>query len=199
LTATSAEASRTAGAGALVGAELSSVTPLFIGADQLNSSTDEVVPGVVHLAVPFDTNWHLTVDGTSIEPRRAFGVTTGFDIETAGTAVLEYRTETIRPLLIALQVLMWALALFAATRVSIPFGRRGRRLVEDETLIDFDEALPTAVVAATIVDPGLDMSGEISRGDVDEPRWDVYEAPEDLPRIDVPDAEAHVDESEQAQ
>ena len=72
LTGTTAEASRTAGAGALVGAELSSASPVFLDADHQTTSIDDVVPGVIHLAVPFDENWSLTVDGQSIEPRRAF-------------------------------------------------------------------------------------------------------------------------------
>jgi hypothetical protein len=167
LTGTTAEASRTAGAGALVRADLSSASPVFLGADHQTTSIDNVVPGVIHLAVPFDENWSLTVDGQSIEPRRAFGVTTAFDIETAGTGELTYTTPSSRALLLALQVILWAIALFAATRVSLPLARRSGPLVEDETLIDLGEADIAADVSSSVgLDPGFDLAGAVARQDM---------------------------------
>ena len=67
LTGSTAAASLSAGPEALVRADLSAVTPLFVGATQLESATDDVVPGVVHLAVPFDDHWELTVNGEAID------------------------------------------------------------------------------------------------------------------------------------
>ena len=177
LTGSTAEASSTAGPGALVRADLTSVAPAFLGSDHLEVSTDEVVPGVVHLAVPFDENWTLTVDGESIAPRRAFGVTTAFDIEQPGTAVLEYSSPSSRSLLVLMQVGLWLAVVFLATRVSLPMSRRGGTVVTDETLIDLDDLddpgdpgdpgdlgdletqVPTPAAA-----PGLDLTGEIDLG-----------------------------------
>lgn len=178
LTGSTAEASRTAGAGALVSADLSSVSPVFLGADATESSTDEVVEGVVHLAVPFDENWTLSVDGESIEPRRAFGVTTAFDIEQPGTAILSYSTPPSRSVLLLIQVIVWLAVMFAATRVSLPLSRRSGPRVADETLIDFDDL--SAAQPIPVTDPGLDLSGGMVRAeivDADDP--DVLE-PDDV-------------------
>jgi GT2 family glycosyltransferase len=177
LTGSTAEASRTAGAGALVGAELGSASPAFLGSDHMNSTTDEVVPGVVHLAVPFDENWTLSVDDESIEPRRAFGVTTGFDVEQSGTAMLSYSTRSSRFLLVLIQMVMWLTVMFAATKVSLPLARRRGPLVTDETLINFDDA--SGPVPMPVADPGLDMTGEVARAvivDNDAPDGDLLDS-----------------------
>ncbi|MFK7917222.1 MAG: glycosyltransferase [Ilumatobacter sp.] len=167
LTGATADASRTAGNEALVRAELTSVEPLFSGADASVRADGQVVAGTVHLAVPFDTNWRLEVGGTNIAPRRAFGITTAFDVESAGAATLFYETPGSRTGALAFQFLVWALALFGATRVSIPLARRRGPLVTDETLITLDDMLETSSMHT--LDPGLDMTGQIARvatGDV---------------------------------
>jgi GT2 family glycosyltransferase len=161
LTGSTAEASASAGAGALVRANLSSASPAFLGVDETASSSDEVVPGVIHLAVPFDENWSLTVEGESIEPRRAFGVTTAFDVERKGIAVLEYSSPSMRLLLLLVQVALWLAMLFAATRVRIPLVRRRGALPADETLIDFDDL--AGAVTWPVLDPGLDITGQMVR------------------------------------
>jgi hypothetical protein len=161
LTGSTAEASASAGAGALVRANLSSASPAFLGVDETASSSDEVVPGVIHLAVPFDENWSLTVEGESIEPRRAFGVTTAFDVERKGIAVLEYSSPSMRLLLLLVQVALWLAVLFAATRVRIPLVRRRGALPADETLIDFDDL--AGAVTWPVLDPGLDITGQMVR------------------------------------
>ncbi len=175
LTGSTAEASRTAGAGALVRADLNSAAPVFLGSDHTESITDDVVPGVVHLAVPFDENWTLSVDGENIEPRRAFGVTTAFDIETPGVAVLSYSTPPSRPLLLLIQVIVWLAVMFAATRISLPLARRSGPLVADETLIDFDDVgvdgsddddADGVARGIPVADPGLDMTGAVARAEI---------------------------------
>ena len=178
LTGTTAEASEAAGAGALVRADLTSASPAFLGADHTAAVTDDVVPGVVHLAVPFDDNWSLTVAGESVAARRAFGVTTAFDVEQQGEAVLEYSSPSTRSFLLLVQLVLWVGVLFAATRVSIPLARRSGPLVEDETLIDFDDL--TGAVALPVLDPGLDMTGEVARSQ--------------QPPVDDDDDEAAVDD-----
>jgi GT2 family glycosyltransferase len=158
-----AEASLRAGDDALVRADLTQVTPLFSGFDSITPSTADVDAGVVHLAVPFDSNWMLEVDGTKIEARRAFGMTTAFDVESAGTATLSYSTPGSRSFALLFQAVLWAIALFAATRVSVPLARRRGPLVSDETLITFDESMPLDAAVGAGLDPGLDLSGQIAR------------------------------------
>ncbi len=168
LTGDTAAASRTAGNEALVRADLTSVVPAFSGTDAQSSATEEVPVGTVHVAVPFDQNWRLEVDGTDIAPRRAFGATTAFDVETAGTATLSYSTPGSRTVVLLVQFLLWALALFGATRVSIPLARRRGPLVSDETLIMLGEEDLDVAAALPTFDPGLDMTGQIARLAADE-------------------------------
>ena len=75
---------------------MSDSIPLFIGADQLGTSTADVSAGVVHLGIPFDDGWTLSVDGTSVEPRRAFGETTAYDTASTGVGSLRYDTSSLR-------------------------------------------------------------------------------------------------------
>jgi hypothetical protein len=164
LTGPTAEASRTAGDAALVRSDLSQVTPIFSGADAQSASTAQVTPGVVHLAVPYDENWTLEVDGVDIAPRRAFGVTMAFDVETAGVATLAYATPGSRPFVLVFQALVWIAVLFGATRVSVPLARRRGPLVTDETLITFEDDAPVDGVDPPVgIDPGLDMTGQVAR------------------------------------
>ncbi|MFK8022919.1 MAG: glycosyltransferase [Ilumatobacter sp.] len=185
LTGATADASRSAGADALVRADLTQASPLFSGADAGMTSEDEVTAGVVHIAVPYDENWTLTVDGQSIEPRRAFGLTTAFDIEQGGTALLAYESPASRRFAVVLQVALWLVVLVAALRVSVPLARGRRPLVDDETLISLDApgagGLPVPLLDPGI-DPGLDLTGQISRTDLED-----ADLPDDVPReSDVP-------------
>jgi hypothetical protein len=150
----SAEISDAAGAEVLVRTDLSDATPLFIGADQFGRASESVEAGVVHLAVPFGGGWTLDLDGEPVSPRRAFGETQAFSIETAGNATLEYRTSTGRSLLIALQVVLWAVALLAVGRVRVPIGRRTSTAFDDDIVIDLTSEPPPL-----LYDPGLRDDG----------------------------------------
>ncbi len=142
-------------------ADLSAATPVFVDADQFGTSSADLAPGTVHLAVPFDDNWHLRVDGEAVEPRRAFGATTAFDVPVAGAGELRYETPASRTVLVAFQVLLWLLVIVGVSRVKLPTARRPDRLVEDETLIDLSEAPDEA---APFVDPGLAQPGPTTSG-----------------------------------
>ncbi|MDX2379686.1 MAG: glycosyltransferase [Acidimicrobiia bacterium] len=173
LSGATAEASTLAGAPSLVRADLSMSRAAFAGADQFTSSTDVVAAGdVVSLAIPYDENWTLEVDGNELESRRAFGLTTAFDVPVAGEAVLAYRSPGSRSLLVGMQFVLWILALAAATRLSTSLSRRRAVIVEDETLIHLDEGpmpsplgTPLGTPSETLpgLDPGLDITGEIAR------------------------------------
>jgi GT2 family glycosyltransferase len=167
-----AEASREEGAAALVRVDLSGSQPIFSGADSRSELRNEVRPGVVHLAVPFDDRWTLAIDGESIEPRVAFGVTTAFDVEQAGVATLSYDTPGSRVAMLILQALLWLAAVFVAARVTVPLVRRSGALVDDETLMKLDgddpERLRSGVSMPPVADPGHDMMGQVARVSDDE-------------------------------
>ena len=164
LDAAGSEASDAAGAEVLVRTDLSASTPLFIGAQQLDETTDEVAAGVVHLGIPFDDGWTLSVDGSTIEPRRAFGETTAYDVAAGGVGSLRYETSAVRWLAVAAQTLLWLAAIVIAARVRVSVGRRDHLLLADETLIELtDDAVPA------FVDPGLAADVEPDERPDDEP------------------------------
>lgn len=166
LTGPTAEASRAAGDEALVGADLTSAQAVFSGADARSDSRSELTPGVVHLAVPFDEHWRVDVDGRQVPPRPAFGTMTAFDIDNAGSATLSYETAVSRSAVLVFQAVLWVAVLFVAMRVSLPFARRRRRVVTDETLITLDDPIPDGVNdvgpphSGIVIDPGLDVTGQ---------------------------------------
>jgi len=131
-----AEASSAAGSEVLVRTELGDATPVFVGVDQFGSSVDELETGVVHLAVPYDDRWSLSVDGESVPARRAFGETTAFDVTTPGIGRLRYDSPPTRLLLVVVQVVLWLVALVVVSRVQVPTSRRGPLVADDEALID---------------------------------------------------------------
>ena len=73
--------------------------------------------GTVHLSVPVDRRWQLTVDGESVTSRPAFGITMAFDVERAGTASLAYETSFRYRAVLLVQLLVWAVVAVAATSV----------------------------------------------------------------------------------
>jgi GT2 family glycosyltransferase len=183
LTGATAEASLAAGNEALVRADLTSVTPIFSGVEVLGSATETVSAGVLHIAVPFDDRWRLDVDGVAVEPRRAFGTTTAFDVERAGSATLSYDTANPRTFILMLQAVLWGLVLFAASRISVPLARRRGPLVSDTTLITFDPEFDPDVdpdfdlgpIDPGPIDPGLQMATGPEVMDVDDHETDHVE------------------------
>jgi GT2 family glycosyltransferase len=147
LTGPAAEASSSAGSEVLVRSELSGANPVFVGVDQFGSTVDDVQAGVVHLAVPFDDNWSLRVDGESIPARRAFGETTAFDVTTGGVATLAYDSPAIRFLAVLVQALLWIVALGVVSRIQVPTPRRGGFVDTDEAIIDLS--------SEPVIDPAL--------------------------------------------
>jgi hypothetical protein len=185
-------ASDAAGAEVLVRTDLSASSPVFVGADQLGTATDDVAAGVVHLSVPFDDSWALSVNGESVEPRRAFGETTAFDVSAAGAAELRYETSALRWLAVTAQVALWLAAIVIAARIRVSVGRRSSLLLEDETLIDLTD---DSIVS---IDPGLRADADptagvddrdLDDGDLDD-RTPEDRSPEDRTPDDPADAGA---------
>ncbi len=158
LTGAAAEASRLAGEQTLARTDLSGAVPSMVGADTGEPmAANEVAPGVVHLAIPFDDRLLLTVDGADLAPRPGFGVTTAFDIEQSGTGVLTYQRDSSRGWWLASQMTLWVALLILAAGARSPFGRRRLLSVHDETLIDFDDmdAETSVAVAGGVVGEAL--------------------------------------------
>ncbi len=142
LTGAAAEVSRQAGEQTLVRSDLSAAVPSMVGADGREpDAANEVAPGVVHIAIPFDDRLQLTVDGEEVAARTGFGVTTAFDIGETGTGVLSYEQDRTRGWWLASQMTLWFVLLVLAAGARSPFGRRRATLLHDETLIDLDEVV----------------------------------------------------------
>src|SRR4029453_16597918 len=75
------QASGLAGADALLRADLTGAEPAMIGADAWPAATDDVTAGVLHLAIPYDSRFHLTINGNDVPSRPSFGVETAFDVD----------------------------------------------------------------------------------------------------------------------
>ncbi len=167
LTGATADASRLAGEESLVRADLSEALPSMIGADLHEpSGVNEVAPGVLHLAVPYDEQIELAVDGTSLAPRPGFGVTTAFDVTRAGTGVLAYRDDPNRAWWRVAQTILWLAVLVVAAGARSPFGRRRSVELHDETLIDLSEPPSGAIAGEALATPVWEDETEFA---VDEP------------------------------
>lgn len=147
LTPVGAQASEQAGKEAVAQSDLRGTTPWAIGAPDRGDAVGALTPGSLHIAVPFDPNWHLRVDGTEVPGRRAFGATMAFDSTSAGDGTLSYDTGVQRPLWIIVQFLLVVALLFAASRV------RSTNLVARRRLVVLDDATPVADLTSPFQPP----------------------------------------------
>lgn len=96
--------------------------------------------GTIHLAAPHTDRLVLDVGGVAVQSRVAFGGTTAFDSPLAGIARVDLRTPWTHLALVALQALLWVLAIVAVTDI----GRfRRRKLVGAVRLVDDGLDQPT--------------------------------------------------------
>ena len=122
LTEPVAAASDEAGFESLVRTDLAGSTAALPDGDGANRWQGNVNPGTLFLSAPADTGWHLSVDGTTIDRRPAFGWANAFAVDKTGSATLGFDTPLTRPLLVALQALLWLLTI----GVAVGAGRRRR-------------------------------------------------------------------------
>ncbi len=164
LTALGAEASKQAGGEALAQADLRGSTPFAVGAPDRGDATGDVAAGTLHVAVPDDPGWHLTVDGTKVPGRRAFGSTLAFDVPLAGHATLSYDTSLLRPIWLVVQLLMLVALAVAGSRV------RSSHLVPRRRLAVLVDTSPVADLTAPMAPPALatPMEGDLLEIDGDE-------------------------------
>jgi GT2 family glycosyltransferase len=174
LTSEGAAASKQAGGEALAQSDLSGSTPFAVGAPDRGPARGAVTAGTLHAAVQFDGNWHLAVDGRSVAPRHAFGSTLGFDMPSAGIAVLSFDTPLSRSLWVAAQFVMWLALIMVASRARLP-RRRVRRahLADGELVADL-----TAPILPPVFAPPMSGAMVDPRSTADEPAWTL---PDDAP------------------
>ena len=142
LTPAGATSSSSAGAESMIATDIAGATAFPAVTTSNDSSTVNVQPGTVHLGVPYTSRWKLSVDGTSIPVRPAFGLTNGYDVPAAGTATLSFSTSRFHSTLVVLQVLAWiTVAVLATSR------RKFRR-----------RSAPSAPLAASSSEPALSFT-----------------------------------------
>jgi hypothetical protein len=114
---------------------------------------------VVLLAEAIDPRWELTVDGEVLPRRTAFGWATAWDLPSPGEGAFRYRTAPTRYLLVAVQVLLWVLALglIRTWRHGPPLGRwMARRRVAARpavTVIDLTASSPAGARDEQVLAP----------------------------------------------
>jgi GT2 family glycosyltransferase len=119
LSVAGAQASATAGMDELVLSDLRGATPAKVGFVPGRATQRlEVGPGVVNVAVPPSPRWALSIDGSRLASRPAFGATTGFDVpETVAPgsrATLRYDRPFLQVAFVVTQFVLWCFALFIA-------------------------------------------------------------------------------------
>ena len=70
----------------------------------------------VYVSFPFSKQWKLEVDSVAIEPEIALDWATGFSPSSNGTIDLRYSTSSTQKATVALQIILWFLAIVALTR-----------------------------------------------------------------------------------
>jgi GT2 family glycosyltransferase len=154
LTPAGAEASKQAGGEVVAQSDLRGATPWAVGSPDRGDATGPLPAGTLHVAVPFDSHWKLTVNGRNVPGRRAFGATLAFDVPVAGNGRLTYETNPLRLGIVALQLLALVALAFAGSRVRSSNLVPRRRIaaigdvepVEDLTTVFGPPSLPSTDV-----------------------------------------------------
>ncbi len=113
---TVAGASDEAGFESLVRTDLAGATAVLPDTDGTNAWKGAVSAGTVFLSAPADGGWRLSVDGTTVARRPAFGWANAFTIDQAGSATLSFDTPFSRFLLVGVQAVLWLVTLAVAIR-----------------------------------------------------------------------------------
>jgi GT2 family glycosyltransferase len=149
LTPAGAAASKQAGGEVVAQSDLRGATPWAVGSPDRGDATGDLPAGTLHVAVPYDRHWKLTVDGRSIPGRRAFGATLAFDVPTAGRGRLTYETSPIRLGIVGLQLLALIALAFAGSSV------RSSNLVPRRRIAAIGDVEPVADLTAVFGPPAL--------------------------------------------
>ena len=68
------------------------------------------------MSFPFSKQWKLELDNIAIEPEIALDWATGFSPSSTGTIDLRYSTSSTQKVAVALQIILWFLAIVALSR-----------------------------------------------------------------------------------
>jgi hypothetical protein len=90
----------------------------------IGSDVFQVEPSTVHFAVPFSERLKLEVNGEEVGSRVAFGGTTAFDVDSAGSARVVFDTPLTRYVFVLIQLVLWLVVITAM----FDLGRFKRRL-----------------------------------------------------------------------
>ena len=104
---------------------------MAVGAGDNADADFAAQPGVVTVATGVDSRWTLNVGGQIDPARPAFGVTTGYDIATAGPATLHYHTAISRAFELIGELLVWLLLALGVSRFDTASIVRRRRRRSD--------------------------------------------------------------------
>jgi hypothetical protein len=114
LSAAGSESSKLAGATSMIATNIGGAVSLPASDRTDATVVGDVAAGTLHIAVPFTSRWNVTVNGSDVPARPAFGLTTAYDIATPGRAVVSYKTTSLHTLLILAQFVAWCLVIFIA-------------------------------------------------------------------------------------
>lgn len=131
LTSSTLQASNTGGASALVSSELSGSISILQGSSAWEPVSQTIQAGRVHWGVPYNSQWKLRVEGSSIAGQPSFGSVMFFDVPEAGTGSLVYHGSVSRQIWIVIQAFAWAGILLVAIQ-----PRRRRRISSIESALD---------------------------------------------------------------
>lgn len=136
---TAAAGSGEGGAASLVATELSGSQSIFGASTAWRAGRETIPPGIVHLAVPFDRRWELSVDGERVPAAGSFGASMSFAVAQGGRAELAYDSSLVRLGWVVLQVSLWI-----AVGLAIVQPRRRRRANRVTPVLAFDDAVEVA-------------------------------------------------------
>ena len=121
--AQTAELSKQAGDEVLLSSPLGAASPIA-RSQGIGSDVFQVEPSTVHFAVPFSERLKLEVNGEAVGSRVAFGGTTAFDVEIAGSARVVFDTPITRYIFVLIQMALWLIVITAM----FDLGRFTRRV-----------------------------------------------------------------------
>jgi len=137
--------------------------PVAVGAPDNGPAQFDAVPGTVTVATAVDSRWSLHVGEQSLDPRPAFGATTGYDVAAGGAATLQYHTAISRAFLLVAQLVVWLALALGVSRfdtATLVRRRRRRQAVGPEA--------PLLSIDAPILAP-VGLAGDEAVGDPGQP------------------------------
>jgi GT2 family glycosyltransferase len=172
LTDAGAAASKLAGGEAVAQSDLRGSTPWAVGSPARGDAVAALDAGTLHIAVPYDPDWRLSVDGVDVPGRRSFGSTLAFDAPSAGTATLSYESSILRTLWAVLQLLVLVALALASSRVKssqlVP-RRRLALLTDTSPVLDLTTPFDPPVVPDIVEDADALHFIDDSRADAPPP------------------------------